>query len=344
MEDVYESRLVSADARTDDLRSELSLRPPNFQELVGQTDLISNLKVFVAAACGRGEALDHILLAGPPGLGKTTISHLIATELGVQLHVTSGPAIERKDLAGILSHLQERDVLFIDEIHRLSPVVEENLYPAMEDFKFDLVLGTGPHARSIEMPLPRFTLVGATTRTGLLTGPMRDRFGFTGRLRYYGIDELQIIVERSARLLNIQCSPEGALEMAKRSRGTPRIANRLLRRVRDFAEIEGSGKIELDIARYGLTKLGIDERGFDEMDRRLLEALVVKFGGGPVGLDTLAAAMGEESGTIEYVYEPYLIQEGYLQRTPRGRTATFQTYQYLKLPPPEGLRGDGLIA
>ena len=344
MEEAYESRLVAADARNDDLRSEVSLRPPNFEELVGQKDLVSNLKVFVAAASARGEALDHILLAGPPGLGKTTISHLIATELGVQLHVTSGPAIERKDLAGILSHLQERDVLFIDEIHRLSPVVEENLYPAMEDFKFDLVLGAGPHARSIEMPLPRFTLVGATTRTGLLTGPMRDRFGFTGRLRYYGVDELQVIVERSARLLNITCTPEGAMEMAKRSRGTPRIANRLLRRVRDFAEIEGAGTIELEIARYGLAKLGIDERGFDEMDRRLLEALVVKFGGGPVGLDTLAAAMGEESGTIEYVYEPYLIQEGFLQRTPRGRVATFQTYRYLDVPLPERMRGGENLA
>ena len=343
MQDAYESRLVSAVASKDEIRSEVSLRPPNFEELVGQADLVSNLKVFVSAACARQEALDHILLAGPPGLGKTTIAHLIANELEVNLHVTSGPAIERKDLAGILSHLQERDVLFIDEIHRLSPVVEENLYPAMEDFKFDLVLGSGPHARSIEMPLPHFTLVGATTRTGLLTGPMRDRFGFTGRLRYYNTDDLQVIVERSARLLKIPCSSEGALEMAKRARGTPRIANRLLRRVRDFAEIQGSGIIEPAIARYALEKLGIDDRGFDEMDRRLLETLVLKFGGGPVGIETLAAAMGEESGTLEYVCEPYLLQEGFLQRTPRGRTATFQTYQYLNVPVPESARAQSTL-
>jgi len=318
----------------DEVQSEVSLRPPSFTELVGQGELVSNLKVFVAAARARGEALDHILLAGPPGLGKTTIAHLIANEMEVDLHVTSGPAIERKDLAGILSHLKERDVLFIDEIHRLSPVVEEYLYPAMEDFKFDLVLGAGPHARSIEMPLPHFTLIGATTRTGLLTGPMRDRFGFTGRLRYYDDDDLQVIIERSARLLKIPCSPEGAAEMSRRCRGTPRIANRLLRRVRDFAEIEGSGIIEPAIARYGLQKLGIDEKGFDEMDRRLMDSLVRKFGGGPVGLETLAAAMGEESATLEHVYEPYLIQEGLLQRTPRGRVATLQTYSHLGLPPP----------
>ena len=334
MSDSYESRLVSASTMPGEVQSEVSLRPPSFGELVGQGELVSNLKVFVAAARARGEALDHILLAGPPGLGKTTIAHLIANEMEVDLHVTSGPAIERKDLAGILSHLKERDVLFIDEIHRLSPVVEEYLYPAMEDFKFDLVLGAGPHARSIEMPLPRFTLIGATTRTGLLTGPMRDRFGFTGRLRYYDDDDLQVIIERSAGLLKIPCSSEGAAEMSRRCRGTPRIANRLLRRVRDFAEIEGSGTIEPDIARYGLEKLGIDEKGFDEMDRRLMDSLVRKFGGGPVGLETLAAAMGEESATLEYVYEPYLIQEGLLQRTPRGRVPTLQTYSHLGLPPP----------
>ena len=334
MSDSYESRLVSASTMPGEVQSEVSLRPPSFGELVGQGELVSNLKVFVAAARARGEALDHILLAGPPGLGKTTIAHLIANEMEVDLHVTSGPAIERKDLAGILSHLKERDVLFIDEIHRLSPVVEEYLYPAMEDFKFDLVLGAGPHARSIEMPLPRFTLIGATTRTGLLTGPMRDRFGFTGRLRYYDDDDLQVIIERSAGLLKIPCSSEGAAEMSRRCRGTPRIANRLLRRVRDFAEIEGSGTIEPDIARYGLEKLGIDEKGFDEMDRRLMDSLVRKFGGGPVGLETLAAAMGVESATLEYVYEPYLIQEGLLQRTPRGRGATLQTSSHLGLPPP----------
>jgi len=334
MSDTYEPRLVSASSLVDDSRSDVSLRPPTFSELVGQGDLVSNLKVFVAAARGRGDALDHILLAGPPGLGKTTIAHLIANELEVDLHVTSGPAIERKDLAGILSHLKERDVLFIDEIHRLSPVVEEYLYPAMEDFKFDLVLGSGPHARSIEMPLPRFTLVGATTRTGLLTGPMRDRFGFTGRLRYYDEDDLTVIIERSSKLLGIPCVGDGAAEMAKRCRGTPRIANRLLRRVRDFAEIKGTGTITPEITCYALDKLGIDEKGFDEMDRRLLDSLVRKFGGGPVGLETLAAAMGEEPGTVEYVYEPFLIQEGYLARTSRGRVATFQTYSYLGVPHP----------
>lgn len=334
MSDVYEPRLVSVSSLLDESKAEISLRPPSFTELVGQADLVDNLKVFVAAARGRGDALDHILLAGPPGLGKTTIAHLIANELGVDLHVTSGPAIERKDLAGILSHLKERDVLFIDEIHRLSPVVEEYLYPAMEDFKFDLVLGSGPHARSIEMPLPKFTLVGATTRTGLLTGPMRDRFGFTGRLRYYDEQDLATIIERSTKLLGIPCVGAGADEMAKRCRGTPRIANRLLRRVRDFAEIKGTGTITPEITRYALERLGIDERGFDEMDRRLLDSLVRKFGGGPVGLETLAAAMGEEPGTLEYVYEPFLIQEGYLQRTPRGRVATFQTYSYLGVSPP----------
>lgn len=326
-----ERQFLSSATLPGEQRHEAALRPKRFDELVGQTEVIENIRVFVKAARQRGEALDHVLLCGPPGLGKTTISYLIAEELGVELHVTSGPAIERKDLAGLLSHLGERDVLFIDEIHRLSPVVEEILYPAMEDYKFDLVLGEGPHARSIEMKLPRFTLVGATTRSGLLTGPMRDRFGWTGRLRYYSPEELEQVVSRSAGILSLTCEPPAAAEIARRCRGTPRIANRMLRRVRDFAEVEGSGTIDLEIARYALGRLGVDENGFDLMDRKLLETLVQKFDGGPVGVDTLGAALGEEPDTIESVYEPYLLQEGFLQRTPRGRVATARAYGLLGL-------------
>jgi len=254
--------------------------------------------------------------------------------MGVELHVTSGPALERKDLAGVLSHLGERDVLFIDEIHRLSPVVEEILYPAMEDFKIDLVLGGGPRARTIEMKLPRFTLIGATTRTGLLTGPMRDRFGYTARLRHYTAAELYDVVRRSAQILGVGCTVEGGQEIAKRARGTPRIVNRMLRRVRDFAEVQGDGTITLAIAQHALKRLGVDERGFDEMDRRLLETLVLKFGGGPVGVETLGAALGEEPDTLEHVYEPFLLQEGFIQRTPRGRVATLRTYELVGVPPP----------
>ena len=328
------ARMLAGDTLPGETPQENVLRPQRFDELIGQGELVANLRLFVRAARERGEALDHMLLCGPPGLGKTTIAHIIAQDLGVDLHATSGPAIERKDLAGIVSHLKERDVLFIDEIHRLAAVVEENLYPAMEDFKFDLVLGGGPQARTIQMPLPPFTLIGATTRTGLLTGPMRDRFGFIGRLRFYRADELQAVVVRSAQILGLSCAIEGAQEIAKRARGTPRIANRLLRRVRDFAEVEGDGRIDLEMARHALSRLGIDSRGFDEMDRRLLQALVEKFGGGPVGVETLAAALGEEADTLEYVYEPYLLQEGYLQRTPRGRMATAHTYAALQLPVP----------
>ncbi|MEE2960326.1 MAG: Holliday junction branch migration DNA helicase RuvB [Myxococcota bacterium] len=327
-------RLVEPALRLGENRHENSLRPQSFKDLIGQSDLVENLKVFVLAAKERSEALDHILFSGPPGLGKTTLAHLLANELEVDIHVTSGPAIERKDLAGILSHLKERDVLFIDEIHRLSPVVEENLYPAMEDFKFDIVLGEGPHARTIEMPLPPFTLVGATTRSGLLTGPMRDRFGYTGRMEYYDPAELKRVVIRSAGILGIACSDDGAAEIASRSRGTPRIANRILRRIRDFAEVEGSGAIGLDIARFGLSRLQIDEMGFDQLDRRFLETLVHKFDGGPVGLETLAAALGEEKDTIEHVCEPFLIQLGFVQRTPRGRMGTAACYSYLKLAQP----------
>jgi holliday junction DNA helicase RuvB len=334
-------RMVGGEPLPGEARHEVTLRPQRFAELIGQSELVDNLKVFVRAARDRGEALDHLLLCGPPGLGKTTIAHLVARELEVEIHVTSGPAIERKDLAGILSQLKERDVLFIDEIHRLSPVVEENLYPAMEDFTFDLVLGGGPAARTIQMPLPHFTLVGATTRAGLLTGPMRDRFGFTGRLSYYSAEELERVVHRSARILGIEATPEGSTEVARRSRGTPRIANRLLRRVRDFAEVDGKGVIDLEIARHALTRLGVDERGFDEMDRRLLEALVVKFDGGPVGVETLGAALGEEADTLEAVYEPYLMQEGFLKRTPRGRVATLRTYELLGLTPRAGSAPQG---
>ena len=330
-----ETQLLAAGTLPGEAHHELRLRPQDFNELRGQGDLVDNLLVFVRAAKERGEALDHVLLCGPPGLGKTTLAHIIARELGVELHATSGPAIERKDLAGIVSQLNERDVLFIDEIHRLSPVVEENLYPAMEDFKFDIVIGGGPHARTLKMVLPPFTLIGATTRTGLLTGPMRDRFGFTGRLQYYNASDLQYVVERSASILGIACAKDGAFEIARRARGTPRIANRLLRRVRDFADIEGQGVIDLAMAKHALSRLGIDELGLDDMDRRFLTALAKKFSGGPVGVETLAASLGEETDTLESVYEPYLLQEGYIQRTPRGRMATLRAYELLQISTPE---------
>ena len=325
-------RLQDPGAQAPERTGEVSLRPRSFADWIGQSELVANLAVFVRAARDRAEALDHMLFCGPPGLGKTTLAQLIARELDVTLHVSAGPAIERKDLAGIVSHLQERDVLFIDEIHRLSPVVEENLYPAMEDFKFDLVLGQGPQARSIEMPLPRFTLIGATTRSGLMTGPMRDRFGFSARLGFYTIDELCQVVRRSADLLQIACDAGGALEIARRSRGTPRIANRMLRRLRDFAEVEGNGRIDQGMARAAMGRLGVDARGLDDLDRRLLTTLVGTFDGGPVGIETLAAALGEECHTLETVCEPYLMQEGFLKRTPRGREATVRASQWLTDP------------
>jgi Holliday junction DNA helicase RuvB len=330
-------RTITPAREIDEAALEASLRPFTFGEYVGQRPIVENLLVFVEAARRRGEALDHVLFCGPPGLGKTTLAHIIARELGVALHGSSGPAIERKgDLAGILTNLGTRDVLFIDEIHRLNPAVEENLYPAMEDFQFDIVIGDGPHARSMKIQLRPFTLVGATTRTGLLTSPLRDRFGIIARLEYYGVEDLCTIVHRSARILGIEVDAEGAREIARRSRGTPRIANRLLRRVRDFAEVEGTGRIDRPIADHALGRLSIDGRGLDPMDRKLLSAIVEKFGGGPVGLESLAAAIAEEADTLEDVYEPYLIQEGFLQRTPRGRVATRLTYEHLGRPP----RGD----
>jgi Holliday junction DNA helicase RuvB len=322
--------LLQRQAGAEDQRLDHALRPKSFDDYVGQKALIENLKVFARAARQRGEPLDHVLLSGPPGLGKTTLAHIIAHEMGAVLHQTSGPAIEKKgDLAGLVTHLGAGDVLFIDEIHRLAPAVEENLYPAMEDFRFDVLIGEGAHARSISLDLKPFTLVGATTRTGLLASPLRDRFGFSARLDFYNQADLVAILHRSAALLQIELDDGGATELAARCRGTPRIANRLLRRVRDFAEVLHEGRITVDVAREALDRLNIDRKGLDEMDKRLLDVLIDKFDGRPVGLDTLAAALGEEAGTIEDVYEPYLLQEGLLMRTPRGRVATPRAYEHL---------------
>ncbi len=316
------------------------LRPQGFLEFMGQPRIIDNLLVFIEAARRREEPLDHVLLHGPPGLGKTTLSHIIANELGVNIKITSGPVLEKPgDLAGLLTNLEARDVLFIDEIHRLSPVVEEYLYSAMEDFKIDIMIDSGPNARSIQIELSPFTLVGATTRSGLLTSPLRSRFGITSRMEYYTAETLARIVVRSAGILKTEIVPEGAEEIARRSRGTPRIANMLLRRVRDFAQIKGNGTIDRKIARYALDALNVDEHGLDEMDNRILATIIDKFSGGPVGLTTIATAVGEESGTIEEVYEPYLIQEGYLKRTPRGREATLQAYKHLGKIPPSQIQG-----
>ena len=321
---------------------ERALRPKLLDEYVGQTKAREQLEIFIGAARKREEALDHVLLFGPPGLGKTTLSHIIAAELGVNLRQTSGPVLEKpKDLAAILTNLEKNDVLFIDEIHRLSPVVEEILYPALEDYQIDIMIGEGPAARSIKLDLQPFTLVGATTRAGMLTNPLRDRFGIVARLEFYTDAELTRIVTRSAGLLNAPIDADGALEVARRSRGTPRIANRLLRRVRDYADVKGTGHISVAIADAALKMLDVDPRGFDVMDRKLLEAVIHRFDGGPVGLDNIAASIGEEAGTIEDVIEPYLIQQGFLQRTPRGRIATLAAFRHLGVTPPQ--RDGGLF-
>jgi Holliday junction DNA helicase RuvB len=315
---------------------ERALRPRTLAEYIGQHRVREQLDIFIAAARNRGESLDHVLLFGPPGLGKTTLAHIIAHEMGVQMRQTSGPVLERPgDLAALLTNLEKNDVLFIDEIHRLSPVVEEILYPALEDFQIDILIGEGPAARSVKIDLQPFTLVGATTRAGMLTNPLRDRFGIVSRLEFYNADDLTHIVTRSARLLNAETTHEGAIEIARRARGTPRIANRLLRRVRDYAEVKANGRIDAEVAGAALAMLEVDPQGLDLMDRKLLEAIVHKFDGGPVGVDSLAAAVGEERDTIEDVIEPYLIQHGYLQRTPRGRIATLTTWRHLGLTPPK---------
>jgi Holliday junction DNA helicase RuvB len=332
-------RLIAAEPLTQQEETlERALRPKVLDDYVGQEKARGQLEIFINAARGRSEPLDHVLLFGPPGLGKTTLAHIIAKEMGVNMRQTSGPVLERAgDLAALLTNLEPNDVLFIDEIHRLSPVVEEILYPAMEDYRLDIMIGEGPAARSVRLDLPPFTLVGATTRAGMLTNPLRDRFGIVSRLEFYTSDELARIVQRSAGLLEVAMQGDGALEIAKRSRGTPRIANRLLRRVRDYAQVKSDGVVTSEIADAALKMLDVDHLGFDVMDRKLLLAVLEKFGGGPVGLDNLAAAIGEERDTIEDVLEPYLIQQGYLMRTPRGRVATQQAYQHFGLPIPKAL-------
>ena len=324
---------------------ERALRPKGLAEYVGQAKAREQLAIFIGAAKMRGEAMDHVLLFGPPGLGKTTLSHIIATELGVSLRSTSGPVLEKpKDLAAILTNLEKNDVLFIDEIHRLSPIVEEILYPALEDYQIDIMIGDGPAARSIKLELQPFTLIGATTRAGMLTNPLRDRFGIVARLEFYTAEELAKIVHRSAGLLAVPIDGEGGFEIARRSRGTPRIANRLLRRVRDYADMKGDGRITKPLADKALAMLDVDLHGLDVMDRKLLEAVIHRFDGGPVGLDNVAAAIGEERDTIEDVIEPFLIQQGFLQRTPRGRVATLAAYRHLGVAPPKssgGLFGEG---
>jgi len=341
---IEQDRVISAGSQRDEEAYDRAVRPKTLADYVGQPAVKAQMEIFIAAARRRQEALDHVLIFGPPGLGKTTLAHVIANELGAGFKQTSGPVLERPgDLAALLTNLQANEILFVDEIHRLSPVVEEILYPAMEDFQLDIVIGEGPGARSIKIDLPPFTLVGATTRAGLLTSPLRDRFGIVQRLEFYGREDLQRIVERSARILGVPIDTAGATRIAERSRGTPRIANRLLRRVRDFAEVKAQGRITEPVAQGALDLLDVDPQGFDVMDRRLMLTIIEKFEGGPVGVDSLAAALGEERGTIEDVIEPFLIQQGYIMRTARGRVATRSAYLHFGLTPPAIERAGGSL-
>ncbi len=334
----FPERTITPQADAEDQNFEMSVRPRAFDEFVGQKKIKENLKVYIQAAKQRDESLDHVLFCGPPGLGKTTLAHIISTELGSEIKVTSGPVLERPgDLAAILTNLSDKDVLFIDEIHRLPRIAEEILYPAMEDYQLDIIIGQGPSARSLKLNLPRFTLIGATTRTGLLTSPLRDRFGIINRLDYYRPDDLEKILLRSADILKTGIKKKAAAEIAGRSRGTPRIANRLLRRTRDFAQVKGDGMIDIEITREALGAMDVDRMGFDEMDRKLLLTIIEKYGGGPVGLETLASSVREEKDAIEDVYEPFLLQEGFIERTPRGRTATRLAYEHFDIQKPEGL-------